>query len=230
MARQIQSYASSKLRAQSMRSSTVSSTRVRGGVSAGCRARCSDRDRWMTTPAIFPHRSGLLPCGTVTWMTGLGAVEQAPQFGGALVAQHGASGPARSSTRPQLGPPAGLPREGRVDPSLHHLPASRAHLVANALADMPAETAWPTVMTPSWLSSSRRHSSGSAAGMAPASRPAARPRKRHRVPVDSARSRPRRLWITSDEMSDPAGTVRPHKTGTRPKVPADSGPFAVAAP
>jgi hypothetical protein len=66
MARQIQSYASSKLAADSIRSSTVCSTRVHGGIITGCRLRSRQRDRWMTTPDIFAHRAGWRSAGTVT--------------------------------------------------------------------------------------------------------------------------------------------------------------------
>ena len=53
MARQIHAYASSKVGAIWIRSSTVSSTRVHGGSMAGCLVRRIASDRWMTTPGIF---------------------------------------------------------------------------------------------------------------------------------------------------------------------------------
>jgi hypothetical protein len=65
MARQIQSYASSKSRAASMRSHRVCSTRVQGGVIAGWRANPMFLDRWTTMPGTFAHRAGWRPAGTV---------------------------------------------------------------------------------------------------------------------------------------------------------------------
>ena len=62
MARQIHAYASSKVGAIWIRSSTVSSTRVHGGSMAGCLVRRIASDRWMTMPGIFaPGRASLTP-------------------------------------------------------------------------------------------------------------------------------------------------------------------------
>ncbi len=62
--RQIHAYASSKLDAAWMRSSTVSSTRVHGGSMAGCLVRKIASDRWIKMPGIFT-RAGVLDSGTV---------------------------------------------------------------------------------------------------------------------------------------------------------------------
>jgi hypothetical protein len=72
IARHIHMYASSKVGAISMRSSTVSSTRVHGGSIAGCLVRRIASDRRMTRPGILARRPGWLAAGTVIVMSGLG--------------------------------------------------------------------------------------------------------------------------------------------------------------
>jgi hypothetical protein len=107
MARQIHAYASSKVRAASIRSSTVSSTRVHGGSMAGCLVLRMASDRWTTTPGIAT-RAGRFDAGTVTVMSGLG-LSIRPWRSAAVRWLKTASGPARSraaqSTVSRVGSP-----------------------------------------------------------------------------------------------------------------------------
>ena len=217
MARQIQSYASSKLRAQSMRSSTVSSTRVRGGMSAGCRACCSDRDRWMTTPGIWPTRSGLLLVRHRDMDDRAGPSSKPHSFGGSLWLST-ASRPGSEQHGPQLGLARGPPGEGRVDPAMHVLPAPCAHLIANALGGQ-ARGRQPgrTVMTPPWPSSRRR--TRAAVRSACHQRPATQASRGHTPTVGPVDNVPgmSALW-TAPPLSSPWDRLRPNRRQHGPAV------------
>ena len=87
----------------------------------------------MTTPGIGPHRAGLLSCGTVTWITGLGPSSRVHSSAAVTWLNTPPSGSAKSTADHSSATRGGLPREGRVDPPPHHLPAARAYLRSNGL-------------------------------------------------------------------------------------------------
>ena len=107
-ARQIHAYASSKIGAVWMRSSTVSSTRVHGGSMAGCVVRRIASDRWMTTPGIFAC-AGWRRRRDCDGDERARLVDQTVPLGCRLVAQHRA-GTGAEQCRPERSSPGSAPR------------------------------------------------------------------------------------------------------------------------
>jgi hypothetical protein len=114
MALQIHAYASSKVDASWMRSSTVSSTPVQGGSMAGCLVRRIASDRRTAMPGIF-SLTGFLEAGTVMVMTGLGSSIR-PCRSAAVWWLRTASGPARSKAAQSTVSRAGSPEKATYTP------------------------------------------------------------------------------------------------------------------